>query len=134
MKQNKNKNAGANPIDAEIAKLNAQLADLNAKREQEAAAAAAKQKEMIAALPAQFGVATLPEFIALVSKVGGIAKGKRAKVTVEMKEQIRKLSVEGKTGNEIAEIVGVSVPTIQNVRKELGLVKARAAKPAPAAA
>jgi DNA-binding CsgD family transcriptional regulator len=43
------------------------------------------------------------------------------------------LSEQGKTGEEIAKALGISAPSVQNVRKALGLVKSRT-KTAPAEA
>jgi DNA-binding NarL/FixJ family response regulator len=57
---------------------------------------------------------------------------KRGKITPELKEQVKLLVSEGKTTQAIASALKISAPSVQNVKKELGLVKARAAK-APAA-
>lgn len=50
---------------------------------------------------------------------------KRARITDEMKEQVKKLVEEGKTGSEIAKTVGISVPSVANIKKALGLTKNR---------
>jgi hypothetical protein len=50
---------------------------------------------------------------------------KRAKVTDEMKKEIVELLKEKKTANEIAEKFGISAGTVNNIKKEAGLSKAR---------
>lgn len=94
----------------------------------------------LAELPARYGFATPEEFIAAfrrsVGKQGGRKAGKaksaelktktgrkpRAKVTPEIVEQVKALVAEGKTGSEIAKVAGISLPTVQNIKKKLGLV------------
>jgi hypothetical protein len=63
------------------------------------------------------------------------AKGKRAKITDEIKAQVKSLAEQGKTGQEIAKALGISAPSVQNIKKAFGMVKARsAAAPAPVSA
>ncbi len=50
----------------------------------------------------------------------------RTKITDEIKAQVKTLSEEGKTGAEIAAAVGVSLPSVANIKRELGLTKPRA--------
>jgi hypothetical protein len=73
-------------------------------------------------------------------KAAGGPRGKRARITDEAKLQVKVLSEQGKTGAEISKLLGISAPSVQNIKKALGLVKARGAKrkvasaaPAPAA-
>lgn len=61
-------------------------------------------------------------------------KGSRAKITDEVKAQVKALAEQGKTGQEIAKALGISAPSVQNIKKAFGMVKARTAAPAPAAA
>lgn len=138
---------------AKLQKAKADLQQLESKISAERAAALAK-------LPADFGFASLEDFIAalkdaaknggkLKAKAGRAAKataakapkaavtkavkvGKRAKITDETRAQVKLLSEQGKTGEEIAKALGISAPSVQNVKKALGLVKSRA-KAAPAA-
>ncbi|HWZ93928.1 MAG TPA: helix-turn-helix domain-containing protein [Opitutaceae bacterium] len=56
---------------------------------------------------------------------GGKKKRKRAKITPEMKQKLKSLVDAGKTGTVIAKSLGISLPSVQNIKKELGLVKAR---------
>lgn len=138
---------------AKLQKAKADLQQLESKISAERAAALAK-------LPADFGFASLEDFIAalkdaaknggkLKAKAGRGAKataakapkaavtkavkvGKRAKITDETRAQVKLLSEQGRTGEEIAKALGISAPSVQNVKKALGLVKSRA-KAAPAA-
>lgn len=101
----------------------------------EANAAAGLSKEL-AALPAAYGFDTAKAFIKAVKaatgggasrKVKGAKKGKRTRATITdaMRVQVKKLADAGKTGAQIAAAVGISVPSVQNIKKALGLVKAR---------
>ncbi len=58
-------------------------------------------------------------------KGNGRAPRTRAKITPETKEKVRALVAEEKTGAEIAKALGISLPSVQNIKKELGLVKKR---------
>src|SRR4051812_38917841 len=48
-------------------------------------------------------------------------KRKRTKITDEIKAQVKKLTEDGKTGAEIAAATGVSLPSVANIKRELGL-------------
>ncbi len=48
---------------------------------------------------------------------------KRAVITDATKAEVKKLVEAGKSGGEIAKAVGISLPSVQNVKKALGLVK-----------
>lgn len=52
-------------------------------------------------------------------------KRKRARITDEMKAEVKKLVEEGKTGAEIAAAVGISLPSVANIKKALGLTTTR---------
>lgn len=49
----------------------------------------------------------------------------RATITDETKAQVKKLVGEKKTGEEIAAALGISVPSVQNIKKELKLTNIR---------
>ncbi|MGA7726247.1 MAG: hypothetical protein WCA95_13300 [Opitutaceae bacterium] len=53
-------------------------------------------------------------------------RGKRAKITDATRALVKKLVGAGNTGSQIADRVGISLPSVQNIKKELGLVKGRA--------
>lgn len=90
----------------------------------------------LAALPAKHGFRSMDAFIDALrsaAKSGGArsapkaAGGRkpRAKITPEVKQKVKALVGEGKTGSQVAKLLGISVPSVQNIKKELGLVKAR---------
>lgn len=97
----------------------------------------------LAGLPAKYGFDNLPAFFDAVRNAsrGGKSRGsakapaakaagngkrrKRAVITAETKAKVKALVADGKTGGEIAKAVGISLPSVQNIKKELGLVKAR---------
>lgn len=98
---------------------------------------ASDRTKALAALPSQFGFEDAESFIAaLRDATGGKRRGrkpgkspkgtgkrKRAKVTDEIRAQVKKLVEARKTGAEISKSLGVSLPTVQNIKKALGLVR-----------
>lgn len=103
----------------------------------------------LAGLPAKYGFASTDEFVQAVkaatgssgggrgrrrgrpaagAKAGAKAGGKRRKravITDETRTQVKKLVDAGKTGAEIADALKISLPSVQNIKKALGLVKER---------
>lgn len=100
----------------------------------EATSAAELHKEL-ASLPGNYGFATTKAFIKAVKAASGspgraakvAKKGKRAraKITDETRAEVKKLVTAGKTGAEIAKALGISVPSVQNIKKAFGLVQKR---------
>lgn len=100
---------------------------------------AADLRAELADLPARYGFENVRAFLKAVRAAGGSRRGrravtpaakrgprrKRATVTDETRADVKKLVEAGKTGGEIAKSVGISVPTVQNIKKALGLVKKR---------
>lgn len=102
---------------------------------------AAELNRELAALPGRYGFAGLPDFFDAVRaasrgrsrggakasvKVSGTGKRrKRAIITSDTKSKVKSMVEAGKTGAEIAKAVGISLPSVQNIKKGLGLVKAR---------
>lgn len=105
---------------------------------------AKERKQKLAGLPKEYGFDSIDEFVkALRSASGGARRGrkpkaaaasgggggkkrsKRARITPEMKEKVKSAVNAGKTGAEIAKELGISVPSVQNIKKEFGLVKSR---------
>ncbi len=103
----------------------------------------------LAALPASFGFESVAAFVKAVrAAAGGKAVKRRkarkaakkpkqkqpkkkktrtrAKITDETRAEVKKLVEAKKTGAEIAKALGISLPSVQNIKKALGLVKARA--------
>lgn len=122
---------------AELEKAKAKIAQAEAKL-------AADRVAALARLPSDYGYANLNDFIKALKAAAGkggkavkgkrgpkaasapkAGKGKRAKITDEVKAQVKTMSEAGKTGLEIAKALGISQPSVQNIKKALGLVKAR---------
>ena len=80
--------------------------------------------DLIKAIKASAG-AKRPGRVAKAASTGGKKKRKRAKITPEMKQKLKGMVEAGKTGTVIAKSLGISLPSVQNIKKELGLVKAR---------
>jgi hypothetical protein len=110
-----------------------------------------ERESELASLPAKYGYDSAASFIKALKQASGrkgkgkrgrkpgkVAKKavaaqktgarKRARITDETKEQVKALVTGGVSGSKIAKQLGISVPSVQNIKKELGLVKARVAK------
>lgn len=111
----------------------------------------AERSGELASLPSRYGFDSLESFIRALKQAGSGSKGRggrrggpagargakksaakgaqgkrrRAKITPEMKDQVKSLVGDGKTGAQIAKQLRISLPSVQNIKKELGLVKAR---------
>lgn len=99
--------------------------------------------EALSSLPGKYGFSTVEEFIAALKEAAPKRRGRKAKksaaaptksrskgrtrarITPEMKEQLKTMVGDGKTGAEVAKSLGISLPSVQNIKKELGLVKQR---------
>ncbi len=94
----------------------------------------------LAGLPAEFGFDSAKDFLSAFKQASGSRKtkpkgkkaaagakksSKRTKITPEIKASVKELVSAGKTGAEIASSLSISIPSVQNIKKELGLVKAR---------
>jgi len=95
----------------------------------------------LAALPGKYGFDSVSAFIKAVKVVNGKGhdrpakkakkifgskkRHKRSVITDATRAEVKKLVEAGKTGNEIAKAVGISLPSVQNIKKALGLVKKR---------
>ncbi len=98
---------------------------------------ASELNQALAALPAQFGFGSVQDFIKAVKVAGGgrrkakagkKAGGKkrtRAVITDATRASVKKLVEAKKSGSEIAKALGISLPSVQNIKKSLGLVKPR---------
>lgn len=106
----------------EMAKLEKELAGFNRK---------------LLTLPAKFGFKSMDAFISALQgaaksggtkapvKVASSGRKPRAVITPETKQKVKALVNADKTGAEIAKALNISLPSVQNIKKELGLVKAR---------
>lgn len=93
----------------------------------------------LAALPAKYGFASAKAFVKAVkvaasggkvvgpgkAGAGGKKRRTRAVITDATRAQVKSLVEAGKSGAAIAKAVGISVPSVQNIKKALGLVKER---------
>lgn len=119
-------------LEAAKAKISAKIARLEKK-------IAAQRQRQLAGLHAKHGFDSVEEFIAAVRQAGG-GKGKgrgraagaagkkrrkRAVITDATRDAVKKQAEAGKTGAAIAASLGISLPSVQNIKKALGLVKAR---------
>ena len=94
----------------------------------------------LAALPAKYGFDSAAAFTAAVKAAGrgrkrrgakpakagpGRKRRRRAVITDATRASVKKLVEGGKTGAEIGKALGISLPSVQNIKKALGLVKKR---------
>ncbi len=96
----------------------------------------------LAALPGKYGFADVQSFIVAVKAAaggrrkkgpgrpakktaGGAKRRRRAIITEETRASVKKLVEAGKTGADIAKALKISLPSVQNIKKALGLVRAR---------
>jgi hypothetical protein len=54
-----------------------------------------------------------------------VKRRKRSVITDDTRTSVKKMVEAGKTGSQIAKSLGISLPSVQNIKKALGLVKAR---------
>lgn len=95
---------------------------------------ASQIRQELAGLPAKYGFDSVGAFIKAVKGAGGGRNGRggpgkkrrrRAVITDETRASVKKYVAAGKTGAEIAKELGISLPSVQNIKKSLGLVKSR---------
>ena len=89
----------------------------------------------LAGLPAKYGFSEVGPFVrAVKAAVGGkrgrlaktpvlVKSRKRAKITDAIRARVKKLLEAGKTGSQIAKALKISLPSVQNIKKALGLVR-----------
>ena len=58
-------------------------------------------------------------------EAAGQGRRRRAVITDATRADVKKLTEGGKTGQEIAKELKISLPSVQNIKKALGLVKSR---------
>ena len=118
------------------------------------AAIDAERNAELASLPSKYGFDTTAAFIQAVRNADGtkakrkgkatkkktatksttakgsvaVAKRKRAKITPAIKAKVKSAVKAGTSGALIAKSLGISLPSVHNIKKELGLVKARKTK------
>ena len=89
----------------------------------------------LAALPSAYGYVTMEEFVIAIKAAGrtkrrgasrpekAIKTRKRAKITDATRAKVKRLFRAGKTGSQIANALKISLPSVQNIKKALGLTK-----------
>jgi len=130
--------------------ITSQIKELAATREKLAQlerAVEAGLRQELSGLHEEYGFADVESFLEAVKSAaggGGRGKGRKAKntpkaaaapktrkravITAATHAQVKKLVEAGKSGSQIAKMVGISPPSVQNIKKALGLVKSRGAK------
>lgn len=99
---------------------------------------AADLRAELASLPKKYGFDSVDAFAKAVRAASGKKRGAggrgrktasgrkpRATITDETRAEVKKLVNAGKTGAEIAKALEISLPSVQNIKKALGLVKDR---------
>ena len=100
---------------------------------------AKERKQKLAGLPREFGFDGVEDFIKAVRGAAGSSRrargtkpvgkpdkrAKRARITPDLKDKVKAAVQGGKTGAAIAKEFGISVPSVQNIKKEFGLVRSR---------
>ena len=87
----------------------------------------ASRDELIDALRGLGGARRGPKPGAKAARSGGKRK-RRAKITPELREQIIAAVKAGGTGNAVARKFDISLPTVQNIKRDAGLTKKRKGK------
>lgn len=96
-----------------------------------------ERKEALAHLHADYGFETPAELIKAIKEATGLGarraggvvrRRKHARISPELKEKIKAALQGGKTGVQVAEEFGISLPSVHNIKKAFGLVKARKKK------
>lgn len=97
--------------------------------------------EKLASLPSEYGFDSVGTFISALKAAGRGRAGRRNKsaapkirrratITNAIRAKVGKLVKAGKSGSQIANTLKISLPSVQNIKKGLGLVKT-AKKPTP---
>jgi hypothetical protein len=99
---------------------------------------ARERTKALAHLHEKYGFASARELIKAIRAAAGSAGKRRgrkavrhrrhARITPEMKDKIKGAIQAGRTGARIARDFGISLPSVYNIKKAFGLVKARKKK------
>ncbi|MFA5056977.1 MAG: helix-turn-helix domain-containing protein [Opitutaceae bacterium] len=92
----------------------------------------------LARLPEKYGYQSVNELIKAIREAAGtggkrrgrkiLRRRKRTRITAEMKDKIKGAIQAGKSGIQIAQDFGISLPSVYNIKKAFGLVKSRKKK------
>lgn len=123
-----------------------QLADYKAKIEKLEKSVSAEREAVLRRLHTETGYETRDDLIAALRALGGGGKRgrkpgrpaaaaagggkrkKRAVITSELRDNIIAAVKAGGTGSAVAKKFGVSLPTVQNIKRDAGLTKKRKGK------
>ena len=121
-------NAVSSQVDAanKIAALRAALVAAQDEAKQIETQQNDEMRAQINALPAQFGLETMDQFTAMVRKFTRVSTGKRVVLTPENRIEVTNMLIAGTSAKEVAIKFGVSAGTVNLIKKEAGLTKARA--------
>ena len=96
----------------------------------------------LASLPRKYGYDSVEDFVKAVREASGKRRGrtakggkrsKRTKITDAIRNELKILVGKGVSGSAIAQKLGISIPSVHNIKKDLGLVKSRKGGKKPAA-
>jgi hypothetical protein len=93
----------------------------------------------LASLPGKYGFGSVKEFAEAVAvasgrgrkagrgaaKAAAVKRRRRAVITDRIRAQVKKRVEAGQTGAAVAKALHISLPSVQNIKKALGLVKVR---------
>ena len=115
-----------------------QLADYQDKVQELKQEIEKERVEALAQLHEKFGFASALELVKAIREAAGLTgkrrgrKGGRrrkyARITAELREKVKTALQAGKTGAAVAAEFGISLPSVYNIKKKSGLVKARKTK------
>jgi len=120
-----------------------QLAAARGKIAKLEAAVESELPKVLSKLHEQFGFENVELFLAAVESAASKKRGKvgrpkevvsapktrrRARITDATRATVKKLVKAGMSGSKIAKAVKISLPSVQNIKKALGLVKSRKVK------
>ncbi len=94
-----------------------------------------EMRSELAALPGRYGFDSVAAFVKALRAAAGRGrtvksapvegKRRRAVITDATRASVKRLVGEGKNGGQIARALKISLPSVQNIKKALGLVKKR---------
>jgi len=92
-----------------------------------AAYASPRLKGLLAGSAATSRPTRVPRESGATEETPAAASGRRTRTTItdEIRQQVIALANDGKTGAEIAKAVGISLPSVANIKKAAGLTKKR---------
>ena len=101
-----------------------------------------ERTKALAHLHEKYGFESVKELVKAIRAAAGPAGKRRgrkpgrhrkhARITPQMKDKIKGAIQTGRTGAQIAQAFGISLPSVYNIKKSFGLVKARKKKPGAA--